>query len=415
MATLKFYIRKGKELATIYTHLNISTNQKYRVSTGLYIEPKDWNERKGYPRNNVAMAKKITVTLQELERYVMQRYNDTNAQGYAFNKEWLKEVIDTFFNRNRSKLYFTDFIDQYIQTAPTRKNLKGGYGLSANRVQILQAFKKTFQQYEKDILKQPLTIDKITTDTALDFRDYFLSLGYSLNFVGGNLANFKTICRFIKDKDHDINIKTERIEPLRERKKEEDIITLSFEELDTIKNVTGLYPYLENARKWLLLGCEVGQRVSDLLSLSDSNLIDIEGVPVFKVVQQKTGKEVYIPLTPRAKEVIKDGMPRKICNTAFNDYIKELCRKAGINNLVRGRQPRTATTETQIIEKEKWEFVSSHVCRRSFATNYYGKVPTSTLKTITGHSTEEMFLRYIGKTAYNHAKEMIQAFKLLSE
>lgn len=108
-------------------------------------------------------------------------------------------------------------------------------------------------------------------------------------------------------------------------------------------------------------------------------------------------------------------MPKKIGKNSFNKYLKELCRRAGINTIVKARQPRTATTESKLIEGQKWEFVSSHVCRRSFATNYYGKIPTSTLKAITGHATEEMFLRYIGKTAYNHAKEMIQAFKLLSE
>lgn len=415
MATVKFYIRKGKDKATIYTHFNISATEKIRTSTGLYIDPVQWNARKGQPKQNEAFAKKTAIVLQELERTILQHYNDTTTQGQRIDKYWLKQVTDTFFNRNQKQEYFTDFIQEYINTAPTRKNLKGGYGLSANRINRLQAFKKTIEQYQTEVLKKPLTIDQITTQTAIDFRDYFLSLGYSLNFVGGNLANFKTICHFIKSKDIDINIKPEKIEPVRERKEVENIITLSFEELEAVKNLTGLFPYLHNARKWLLLGCEVGQRGGDLLELSEKNLTEIEGVQVLKLKQQKTGKEIYVPLTPKAHEVLNTGFPKKIGTTAFNKYIKELCRRAGINQPVKGRQPRTATTESKLIEGQKWEFVSSHICRRSFATNYYGKVPTSTLKVITGHATEEMFLRYIGKTAYNHAKEMIQAFKLLSE
>lgn len=415
MATIKFYIRKGKDKATIYTHFNVSATEKIRTSTGLYIDPKQWNERKGQPKQNIAETKKITSILQELERTILQHYNDTTTQGGSIGKDWLKNVTDIFFNRNQKQVYFTDFIQEYINTAPTRKNLKGGYGLSANRINRLQAFKKTIEQYQTEILKKPLTIDQINTQTALDFRDYFFSLGYSLNFVGGNLANFKTICHFIKSKDIDINIKTEKIEPIRERKEVENIITLSFEELERIQHLTNLPPYLLNAQKWLLLGCEVGQRGGDLLELSEKNLTEIEGVEVLKLKQQKTGKEIYIPLTPNAKEVINAGMPKKIGTTAFNKYIKELCRRAGINQPVKGRQPRTATTESKLIEGQKWEFVSSHICRRSFATNYYGKVPTSTLKVITGHATEDMFLRYIGKTAYNHAKEMIQAFKRLTE
>jgi hypothetical protein len=35
--------------------------------------------------------------------------------------------------------------------------------------------------------------------------------------------------------------------------------------------------------------------------------------------------------------------------------------------------------------------------RRSFASNYYGKIETPLLMNITGHSKERTFLTYIGK------------------
>lgn len=417
MATVKYYIRDGKKGATIYVHFNISTAQKFRTTTGLYIDPKDWNARKGLPKNTAATSKKVLITLQTLERVILDKYNETTSGGQIFDKDFLKLVVNDFFNKDKERGdRFTDFVQKFIDTAPTRKNKKGGYGLSDNRIKRVEAFKKTLEQYQKEVLKKTLTVEEVTNDTLTDFRDYLLSFGYSKNFVGSNLSTFKTICNFIKDKGVTINVRTERIEQIREYKEPENIITLSFEELDKIKALEELYPpYLNNIRNWLLLGCEVGQRGRDLLRLTESNLIDIEGVPAFKVKQQKTNKEVYIPLTPRAREVIKDGLPYPISLEAFNEYLKELCRKAGITTIVKKRLPRTSSTPSQLVEVEKWEAVSSHICRRSFATNYYGKIPTSTLKTITGHSTEEMFLKYIGKTAFNHAKEMIQAFKLLTE
>ncbi|MGB3344358.1 MAG: hypothetical protein WBA61_10625 [Aequorivita sp.] len=57
----------------------------------------------------------------------------------------------------------------------------------------------------------------------------------------------------------------------------------------------------------------------------------------------------------------------------------------------------------------KWELVSTHICRRSFATNHYGKLPTPVLMAITGHTTEKMFLKYIGKTAMDNA-EVLNTF-----
>ena len=337
------------------------------------------------------------------------------TQGQKFNTEKLRFIIDTFFNRNKKQVYFTDFIDEFIKTAPTRKNKKGGYGLSESSIYKLHSFKKIVEKYQNEVLKRPLTIDEITNQTALNFRDHFLKSGYSLNSTGNNLTTFKKICNYIKDNDININIKLEKIETIKERKETENIITLSIDELKQIKELDGLQPYLINVRAWLLLGCEIGQRAGDLLELSEKNIIEIDGVQVFKLKQQKTGKEIYIPITPRAKEVLNAGFPYKISMTAFNAYIKILCRKANINEIVKGRKARTETTESQLIEGQKWEFISSHVCRRSFASNYYGKIPTSTIKAITGHTTEEMLLKYIGKTAYDHAKEMIQSFKLLSE
>jgi hypothetical protein len=61
----------------------------------------------------------------------------------------------------------------------------------------------------------------------------------------------------------------------------------------------------------------------------------------------------------------------------------------------------------------KNEVVSSPICRRSFATNYYGRIPTPVLMGITGHGTERMFLSYIGKTTYDNAHQMIEYFRKL--
>ena len=44
----------------------------------------------------------------------------------------------------------------------------------------------------------------------------------------------------------------------------------------------------------------------------------------------------------------------------------------------------------------KSSLISSHDLRRSFATNYFGKIETPILMQITGHSKESTFLSYIG-------------------
>jgi hypothetical protein len=53
----------------------------------------------------------------------------------------------------------------------------------------------------------------------------------------------------------------------------------------------------------------------------------------------------------------------------------------------------------------KWELLTTHTARRSFATNECLAVtPTLTIMAITGHKTEKAFLRYIKLVASDHAK-----------
>ena len=44
----------------------------------------------------------------------------------------------------------------------------------------------------------------------------------------------------------------------------------------------------------------------------------------------------------------------------------------------------------------KYELITSHTMRMSFATNYFGNIETPILMEITGHSRESTFLSYIG-------------------
>ena len=72
-------------------------------------------------------------------------------------------------------------------------------------------------------------------------------------------------------------------------------------------------------------------------------------------------------------------------------------------------------TDSKVYRKKsgiykKYELVTSHIGRRSFATNFYGIIPTSFLIYMTGHSTEAMFLNYIGKSNKDIALEMTKYF-----
>ena len=72
------------------------------------------------------------------------------------------------------------------------------------------------------------------------------------------------------------------------------------------------------------------------------------------------------------------------------------------------QNPETRRKELGIFPK--YELICAHDLRRSFATNYFGKVETPILMPITGHPKETTFLSYIGANLNKDA--MADAFMI---
>lgn len=89
----------------------------------------------------------------------------------------------------------------------------------------------------------------------------------------------------------------------------------------------------------------------------------------------------------------------------MNDYLKEIAKLAGINgNII---QHLTNGGEEATVLKEKWQLVTTHTARRSFATNAYKSgIPALKIMLITGHLTESAFLKYIKITGEENAVQM---------
>ncbi len=103
--------------------------------------------------------------------------------------------------------------------------------------------------------------------------------------------------------------------------------------------------------------------------------------------------------------------PYSFTDQKYNDYIKNVCELAEISQLVFGSIQKEMEKDSKIYRKQegfykKWWLVTSHIGRRSFATNFYGTIPTSLLINVTGHSSVVMFLNYIGKSNKDLAMEM---------
>jgi hypothetical protein len=101
----------------------------------------------------------------------------------------------------------------------------------------------------------------------------------------------------------------------------------------------------------------------------------------------------------------------------FNRYLKQLSKIAGIDALVKGNKFDEDKKRYIGGIYPKFELVSSHICRRSFASNHYASelYPTPILMNITAHKTEKMFLTYIGKEPLDYGLQLAKIWQKIGK
>ena len=130
--------------------------------------------------------------------------------------------------------------------------------------------------------------------------------------------------------------------------------------------------------------CVTGARWDDAYTFKDC---DLSG-KTFKYISKKTDVIAEIPVSPVLRALAFDL--RKIHITAYNKIIKSICKELNINSEVSVFKGGVA------LRGAKWEFVSSHTARQSFATNLYNRgADLEIISKMMGHTTYQQTKRYI--------------------
>ncbi|MGG5486906.1 tyrosine-type recombinase/integrase [Gaetbulibacter sp. PBL-D1] len=399
MAATKYYLQSKKSSAPIYLRFSDSTKFNVKRKTGLVINPNNWSKKTNYPITKDKSTKEIKSKLLKLESYILDEYNEDNSSGKIIDGLWVETKIRQFFNRTDFKNPFETvfgIIDYILENAHTRKNGKGSIGLSQNRIKGYKNLKVVLKKYnnEKDI-----SIKSIDRDYINRFSNWLLNNeNYKISTANKKISDLKGICFEAEGHGILINPQLRHIKALREEK--EDVVILNRKELVQIRDSEIKNKSLLNVKKWLLFGCEIGQRLDDLLGITEKNFYTSinNDFRLIRFSQQKGNKIIEVPLNPIAEEVIKDGFPYKISKVNFNKYVKKLCEICGIDQELEHYKLDPETNRKKKGVYKKYELITGHTCRRSFASNYYGQMPNSLIMKVTGHVSEKDFLKYIGKS-----------------
>ena len=413
MASINFLYRSTKDKSNLSLRLLFRYNGKDYVfgsKTKLEVEKTYWNKQHKKKSKDITITNKqteINIELNKIENHILGAFNSANPD--KVNKEWISAQVDLYYNPTQKEktipidlINYIDFYIDYRKDEVKKTSLKK-FNVIKHKLQKLEKFRK----------KQILILD-INNDFKNEFVSYCKNELYSQNTIQRELAIIKTFCihaRFLGLETH------YQLDSLRLDKAKVEKIYLTFEELSRIEEINSdeLTVSLDNAKDWLIISCYSGQRISDFMRFTENQIRIEEGKHFLEFTQMKTSKLTTIPIHPKILEILKKRngkFPYRISDQKYNDYVKEVCKLAGIDEIVKGSK--MLETEKGNRKQEglykKYELVTSHIGRRSFATNFYGKIPTTYLINITNHSSEAMFLNYIGKSNKDLAKETFKYF-----
>ena len=410
MASIYLLLQSKKSPAVIYIRLRDGRTLDIKAKTNYHIDPINWDEVEQRPTKKALKdihIANLDTDLADLKNDLLKEYNQSKGKKVV-DADWLRNFINPPQEQEKHPDKLVDYIDTFIEFKKA--------DVKSSTVTKCNVIKHLLMRYEKET-KTTLYIRDIDAKFKMDFEKYCIKVGYAPNTTARNIRFIKTFCRHAKANGVETHY---QLDSIKAKYHKVENIYLDEKEIAAIEKIESkkLTEGLENARDWLLISCYCGQRVSDFLRF-DKSMIRYEKnkagelKPLIEFTQVKTEKIMTIPLHKKIIEIMKkyDGnFPRKISDQKYNEHIKKVCEAAEINQPTHGTLFDHKIKEKVTKDYPKHLMVSSHIGRRSFASNNYGKIPTSFLMYITGHTTEAMFLTYIGKSNKDIAMELTNYF-----
>ncbi|MGA2298973.1 MAG: site-specific integrase, partial [FCB group bacterium] len=266
----------------------------------------------------------------------------------------------------------------------------------------IQSYVTTKKHLEKFCLdtKYNITFDNLNEDFTDKFVLYLAQvIGRVNNSIDSILKTLKIFLNYAVDKGFTTNLRFKKVIGEVSRsfklKTEAQSVALTMEEIKKLEKIKLTSKKQNQIRDLFLIQIYTCMRYSDLNNLKPENILMKEGI--IKIYQLKTADPTIIPISNKLRDILKkyDGfnLP-KYSNQKYNDYIKELCKFAGIDSKIEISKyyGKKRVNETY----EKWQLISSHTARRTNITISLKKnVLPEMVMQISGHKNRTAFQKYV--------------------
>ena len=397
-----------------------------RFSTGFKINPKYWDSGKYRVRNVAAVSNSLEINnyLDSLKYDFNKLIADKITDKIPITADVVKEVYNAVSNKELvaervEQMTFFKFCDVFISNK--KMSLPKKRGNKSETVGVYEQAITHLKEFQKD-KNFKVDFDTIDLDFYYEFKGYMETKKkkdgefYAKSTFGKHIKTLKSILNAATYQGHNNNLKYRHPE----FKIISEVTTAIYLNNDELMAMFQLdlssNKNQEKARDIFLIGCEIGQRVSDYNNLQNCEIAERNGDEYFVIKQKKTGNIVHCLITPAVRSIMNkryDGKPpSKMSEPYINKFIKEVGAEAKINEKITFKRTQGGVLKETSISK--YDLISTHTARRSYATNKYrAGVPVHDILPLTGHKTEREFLKYIREDGMDKAARIVntKAFK----
>ena len=381
-------------------------------STDILVKPDDWNHEKQEIRKTDSDCfdknKKLT--------RIKSRFADLLCETTFLGKLDLSKVIyaDSQQILEEEQTSLIDYCDYFIEQMPTLINKNGGQGYSPDTIKQYRSFRKLLDEwicFRNNV--KIVTLQNIEMADLNNFVTWMNEKGFSQTTMNKRVSYLKRIASFaLENGIKNVSGYFAAMKKPRADKKEADqIIFLDYKQMQSVINLQGLSDGLENARKIAAVQYATAARVMDVLGLvkggkqvwpafSTSNFItNKDGEIDCHYTAHKTKKKLIIPIVDgTVLRIIEFDMFRPTTHQVYNRHLKDLCKLAGVTEIIEGTI-RTSKNTVKKIHGEKWKFISSHDLRRTKISEMWNSgVDVRLILSVSGHRDENVLKSYLGIT-----------------
>ena len=308
------------------------------------------------------------------------------------------------------------FLENFLEGIKNGRIKNGAENYTLNTCKVWSNFLGILKRF---IQIYPFTWKDINKALADHFVSFMEKNGYMVTSINKYIICFKAMIQNAMDQElhnNPIALRAFSKKKIQETDKAKEIY-LTKAELQALYEMP-LEGLKDKVRDVFLVGCYTCQRFSDYARLEKENFTTTaKGTKVVRIVQEKTGNDVVIPILNdnllHIAEKYGYDIP-KVNDVILNRYIKQILKELSSTVPSLARKERTLLTmkerekekqglvsferdNKENVIKPRYELVSSHTARRSGITNLYlsGNFDTYQMMSISGHRDEKTFYEYI--------------------